>query len=321
MKTKGIQYLSLMAAITEDIKTIARNLGFHKVGIAPAEQPIKSRHLLEWLGKGYQGTMTWMQKYEVLRHNIHEFFPSAKSVICLAHNYYAPEKHNLKKGDAKISRYAWGEDYHKIMRKKLKQLLLDIKKRIPEIQGRVCVDSAPIMEKLWAEQAGIGWQGKNSNLITRDFGSWLFLGELIVDVDLQYDTPGADYCGNCRACMDACPTNAIIKPSLVDSRKCISYLTIEYRDRPISDDLAKKMGNWVFGCDICQEVCPWNKYQQVSDEMRYFPKKENVNPPLTSLIDLDERAYQRRFKKSPVLRCGWKNFNRNVKTVLKYNSK
>ena len=307
-----------MQYLTDNIKKSARELGFHKVGITAAKKPQKSEYLKEWLDNGFHGSMAWMERNKDYRMDIHKIFPEARSVICVAHNYYTPLQHSTEKGFAKISRYAWGEDYHKIMKKKLKQLLNSIKKYLPEIKGRVCVDSAPILEKLWAEQAGLGWQGKNTNLITRDFGSWVFLGELIVDVELEYDTPGKDYCGNCQACVDACPTNALLQPYILDARRCLSYLTIEYWDKPIPDYLAKKMDNWVFGCDICQEVCPWNRFQKKTDEKRYLPQQSNIYSSLSKLAIMNDKDYKQRFKKSPVLRPGWRNFIRNINTVLKF---
>jgi epoxyqueuosine reductase len=307
-----------MQYLTDNIKKFARELGFHKVGITGTKQPSKSAYLKNWLHNGYHGRMTWMEGNNELRMDIRKFFPEARSVICVAHNYYTPLQHTAEKGYARISRYAWGEDYHKIMKKKLKQLLHTIKKYVPKINGRVCVDSAPILEKLWAEQAGIGWQGKNTNIITREFGSWVFLGEIIVDVELEFDEPGKDYCGKCQACLDACPTKALSHPYILDARRCLSYLTIEYWDEPIPDHLAKKMENWVFGCDICQEVCPWNKFRKETDEKHYLPRQSNLNPPLNNLAILSDEDYKQRFKKSPILRPGWRNFIRNVKTVLKY---
>jgi epoxyqueuosine reductase len=203
------------------------------------------------------------------------------------------------------------------MKKKLRTFLERLKKLDHEIDGQLCVDTAPIMEKLWAEQAGLGWQGKNTNLITRDYGSWLFLGELIINKELVYDQPMGDFCGSCQACLKACPTEALIEPYVLDARKCISYLTIEYWDRPIPAVLKKKMNSWVFGCDICQDVCPWNKFSKKTYEKRYIPKDNAIEFDLNELNDLDEPAYKQKFKKSPVLRPGYTNFLRNVDAVKK----
>lgn len=307
-----------MYCLTDKIKKYARELGFHKIGITAADQPLKSEYLEEWLHKGYHGKMAWMERNKEYRMDIYKYFPSAKSVICVAHNYYTSLQPISGDEYVKISRYAWGEDYHKIMKKKLKRLLGFIKNYIPEIKGRICVDTAPMLEKLWAEQAGLGWQGKNTNIITRDFGSWVFLAELIVDVELKYDEPARDYCGSCRLCVDACPTNALLKPYRLDARKCLSYLTIEYWDGPIPDYLAKKMNNWVFGCDICQEVCPWNRFQKNTDERAYLPNQGSVHTLMKNMAIMNEEKYKQCFKKSPVLRPGWKNFMRNIRTALSF---
>lgn len=304
-----------MPTLTEQIKNIAFKQGFQKVGISSSLQPAKSNFLEEWLINRYHGDMDWMQTRKSKRMDIQEFFPDAKSIICVAHNYYTPHAHIKSKRAGKISRYAWGEDYHKIIKKKLKIVLKEIKEIDSAINGRLCVDTAPIMEKLWAEQAGIGWQGKHTNLITKDYGSWVFLGEIIIDKELMYDTPVQDYCGDCQACIQACPTNAIIAPYILDARKCISYLTIEFWDKPIPEDLKNKMEGWIFGCDICQDVCPWNKNRKTSSDKHYYPKTENISPQLNKLMNIDEPTFRTNYKKSPIFRTGWANFIRNIKTV------
>ena len=304
-----------MQKFTSEIKKLGLDLGFNKVGVSPAIQPIKSKNLENWLKKGFSGTMQWMTTYMEKRMEIQKFFPGAKSVIRVAHNYYTPFHHSNKKDQGKISRYACGEDYHKIMKKKLKTLLQEIKKLDNNLEGRLCVDTAPIMEKLWAEQAGLGWQGKHTNLITKEYGSWVFLGEIVIDKELIYDVPIEDFCGSCQACLEACPTNAIVAPYVLDAQKCISYLTIEYWDKSIDKDLKKNMNNWIFGCDICQDVCPWNKFHQPSSENSYWPKEDTLEFDLNKLENLDESQYKKMFKKSPVLRPGWKNFKRNIKAV------
>lgn len=306
-----------MQSLSDNIKKFAKQLGFHKVGITAAKQPQKSNFLRAWLRNGYHGKMIWLERNKELRMDIQQIFPEAKSVICVAHNYYTSLQPSSDNEYARISRYALGDDYHKIMKGKLKQLLDITKKYDPEIKGRICVDSAPVLEKLWAEQAGLGWQGKNTNIITRDFGSWVFLGELIVNIELEYDAPGKDYCGNCQACLDACPTNALLYPYVLDARRCLSYITIEFWDEPIPDYLAQKMDNWVFGCDICQEVCPWNRFQKDTDEERYLPARSNSFPSLNNLVSMQEHEYKQDFKGSAILRPGWRNFIRNIRTVLK----
>lgn len=310
-----------MQTLTRQIKEGALNLGFHKVGITSAQQPVKSDYLSNWLQNNYQGTMHWMNRHVDKRQDIQKLMPGARSVICVAHNYYTGYQHNSDKKYGKISRYAWGKDYHKVMKKKLKQLLHLITQIDPTIEGRLCVDTAPIMEKLWAEKAGLGWQGKHANLITREFGSWVFLGELVINKPLDYDQPAEDMCGTCTACIKSCPTDAIIQPGQLDASRCISYLTIELWDKPIPDSLAKDMNNWIFGCDICQDVCPWNRFQHETDEDAYRPDEKLIQPLLTELKGLSEKEYRQRFKRSPLSRPGWRNFLRNVQTVLQMNIK
>jgi len=307
--------------LTESIKKLILNSRFHKIGISKADSLINSNFLEEWLDKNFHGEMKWMENYKDKRMDIRKLFPGAKSVISVAHNYYSPEKHSSSSLHGKISRYARGEDYHTIIKKKLKQALFEIKKFDKNIEGQICVDSAPAMDKLWAEKSGIGWQGKHTNIISKEFGSWIFLGELVLNIELEYDNPIEDFCGNCTACIDACPTNAIIKPYVLDSNKCISYLTIEYRDKPIPEEFEGKLENWIFGCDICQDVCPWNKFQKPTDEKRYYPKSENIKPEISELEKLNELDFKKRFKKSPVNRTGCRNFIRNISTILNNSSK
>ena len=307
--------------LTKSIKQIVLNTGFHKVGMSAAVSPPKSSLLKEWLSKNFHGEMKWMENFKDKRMDVQKLFAGARSVVSVAHNYYSPEKHSSSLQHGKISRYAWGEDYHTIMKKKLKQILKEVKKIDKNIEGQICVDTAPAMDKLWAQNCGIGWQGKHTNIISKDYGSWIFLGEIILNVELEYDKPIEDFCGSCTACIDACPTDAIVEPYVLDARNCISYLTIEYWDKPIPAEFQNEMDNWIFGCDICQDVCPWNKFQHPTDEKRYFPKEGNANPELLEMENLPEHGYKRKFKKSPVMRTGWKNFIRNVKTVMKSNEK
>ena len=308
-----------MSLSSSQIKNIVYQEGFQKVGITSSVQPSKSKLLDQWLKDGFHGNMNWMLVNKKKRMDIEIFFPGAKSIICVAHNYYTSHMYDQSQKTGKISRYARGEDYHKIIKKKLKIVLNKIKKIDPTINGRLCVDTAPIMEKLWAEKAGVGWQGKHTNLITKDFGSWVFLGEIIIDRELDYDSAAEDHCGKCQACIDACPTKAIIEPYKLDARKCISYLTIEYWDKPIPEELKVKMNSWIFGCDICQEVCPWNKNQRESSEPCYYPKPGNINPDLDTLSEIDEPTFKQKYKKSPITRTGWINFIRNIHAVKTVN--
>ncbi len=306
-----------MNNLTFKIKQLAEKHGFDKVGITSAIQPEKSKLIETWLTNKYHGSMWWMAQWKEKRSDIQKFLPGARSVICVALNYFTNENHPDKKDIAKISRYAWGHDYHKIMKKKLKRLLSEIKEMESEIEGRVCVDTAPIMEKNWAEKAGIGWQGKHTNIITRNMGSWIFLGEMVLNKELDYDLPATDMCGSCSRCIQACPTDAIIAPYVLDAKRCISYLTIEYWDKPIPNSFKGKFKNYIFGCDICQEVCPWNKYQTETRELAFHSQNDNHKATYNDLFNLNEMSFKSRFKKSPVMRTGWENFVRNIEFVFK----
>jgi len=301
--------------LSKTIKQLAKEQGFDRAGIARARIPPYASYLTEWLKQGRQGEMHWMENYVQKRLDVTKLYPGARSVIVVAHNYFTSHQHSDDKRKCKISRYAWGRDYHKIIKKKLKTLLREIREIEPRVEGRLFVDSAPIQEKLWARQAGLGWQGKNTNVISRDLGSWFFLGELVVNVELDYDSPIADYCGNCRACIEACPTQALTDYRL-DARRCLSYLTIEYKDALIPEAFQDKMNNWIFGCDICQDVCPWNRFAKETREPAYFPAEENIAPDLNVLSRISESAYRKRFNKSAVSRAKYTNFIRNIKTVL-----
>ncbi|RMH66395.1 MAG: tRNA epoxyqueuosine(34) reductase QueG [Calditrichaeota bacterium] len=302
--------------LTRIIKEKARALGFDKVGVAGAGPLPKADFLKEWLSRGHHGQMTWMENYVEKRMDVRKLYPQARSVVAVAMNYYTPFEHNPAPDSAKISRYAWGRDYHRIMKKKLKHLLREIRELDPELDGRLFVDTAPIQDKLWAEQAGIGWQGKNTNIISREYGSWLFLGELVLNRELVYDRPIRDFCGSCTACIDACPTDALT-PYRLAAEKCLSYITIEMWDRPIPASIQSRMEGWVFGCDICQDVCPWNRFQKPSEEPAYYPENANHHTTVKELEALTEETYKTRFKKSPVYRAGYKNFMRNVRALKK----
>ena len=306
-----------MSEITKKIKYLAREQGFDKIGITSANQPEKSKFLESWLKNKYHGEMEWMLTRKKKRMDIQDFYPGAKSVICVAQNYFVKSISTQVMDRAKISRYAWGQDYHKVMKKKLKTLVRQIQEFDPNINGRICVDTAPIMEKSWAEKAGIGWQGKHTNIISREMGSWIFLGEIVIDKVLEYDLPAEDMCGSCSRCIQACPTDAIVEPYLLDATKCISYLTIEYWDQVIPAKFKGKFNNFVFGCDICQDVCPWNKYQKETNESAYHPKNENDKTRFKELTGLNEEEFKKRFNRSPVRRTGWKNFIRNVEFARK----
>jgi epoxyqueuosine reductase len=298
---------------SEKIKSEALKLGFTKVGIARAEAlDEEAKRLREWLNRGYHSTMDWMERNFEKRTDPRNIVPNAKSVICVAINYYTPQQHSNDPSAGKISRYAWGDDYHDIVTKTLKMLWSWMKKEFPGIEGRYYVDTGPVMDKVWAERAGIGWIGKHTNVLTQDIGSWIFLGEIITTLELEYDEPATDHCGTCSLCIEACPTNAIVEPYVVDSNKCISYLTIEHRDE-IDPTLGEKFENWIYGCDICQDVCPWNqKFSVETTEEPFAPRESNVAPRLDEWKEMTQAEFTRQFKGSAIKRTKLEGLKRNV---------
>ena len=308
--------------LNQFIRETAQDLGFSKLGIAPATTEQQSTNRLNsWLRKGYHSTMRWMEKRADERGDIGKYYPEAKSVISLGLNYFTGNV-SPKPDIGKISNYAWGDDYHDLIKSRLYQLLGEIKTKFPHINGIACVDTSPIMEKDWAQKAGIGWIGKHTNLITRDYGSWIFLGELLLDVELEYDTPfDDDLCGTCTACLDACPTNAFPEPYILDSNKCISYLTIEHRGE-LPTELDDKLTGWIYGCDICQEVCPWNiKFSQLSTENSFQPRENLQERPISQWKKLTEEDFRILFKKSAVKRTKFVGLKRNIALLEKNSSK
>ena len=300
-----------MPPLAESIKQRAAELGFAKVGIVPATAlSAEGERLSEWLKLGYQGNMAWLERDPEKRADPRVLFPDARSVVVCAINYYTPAQHA---SPGKISRYAWGDDYHDVVREKL-QLLLDwIKFEEPNTQGKICVDTAPMMDKAWAVRAGIGWLGKHSNVITTEVGSWVFIGEILLDIDLDYDTQMvADHCGTCTACLDACPTDAIVQPYVVDSRRCISYATIELRDETLPGEFNGKLNGWLYGCDICQDVCPWNRFETPSGEDRFEPRQGETSINLDSLAAMEHEEYVVRFRKSAMKRSKLTGLKRNA---------
>ena len=291
------------------------------MGIAPATAKQQSANRLDsWLQKGYHSTMQWMEKRADERGDIGKYYPEAKSVISLGLNYFTGNA-SPHPDVGKISNYAWGDDYHDLIKSRLYNLLGEIKYKYPNINGIACVDTSPIMEKDWAQRAGLGWIGKHTNLITRDYGSWIFLGELVLDVKLEYDTPFEDdLCGTCTACLDACPTNAFPEPYVLDSNKCISYLTIEHRG-DIPAELEDKLSGWIYGCDICQEVCPWNiTFSQLSNEKTFKPRENLQERQISKWKELDKEDFQFLFKNSAVKRTKFTGLKRNIDLVSKSNS-
>ncbi|MBN1448855.1 MAG: tRNA epoxyqueuosine(34) reductase QueG [Bacteroidetes bacterium] len=299
------------------IRERARTLGFSHVGIARADAlDIESARLHEWLLRGYHADMDWMARDPRRRSDPREVLPGAASVVCLAMNYYTPGVHSDDPRHGKISRYAWGSDYHAIVGDALAALENEIREVTDGAETRRYVDTGPVMEKAWAVRAGIGWLGKHSNVITRDRGSWVFLGEILTTADLEYDAPIPDFCGSCTACIDACPTQAIVEPYVVDAHRCISYLTIEHRGAVIPGAKDADFRGWVFGCDICQDVCPWNSFAQESPESGFAPRSENMCPELEDMADIPDEVFRERFRKSPVKRCKPDGLRRNARTVL-----
>ena len=308
--------------ITKLIKEKAVEVGFHKVGIVKVE-PLENEgvNLQNWLGKNFHGEMKWMEREPEKRSNPKILFPEAKSLIVVAMNYYTPHKHENDLDKGKISRYAWGDDYHDVVKEKLWELFNWIKIKEPDTKGKVCVDTAPIMDKAWAVKAGLGWLGKHTNVITKDYGSWVFLGEILISLELDYEEEQIDdHCGSCTACIEACPTDAIT-PYLVDSRACLSYATIELRSPNLPSNIAENMDGWLYGCDICQDVCPWNKFQKPSDEERFEPRPNNATPNLKEILSLTPEEYARKFRKSAIKRAKITGIKRNANALLNVNKK
>ena len=308
-----------MISFTQKIKQKALEIGFHKIGIVQSEQLADEQaHLEEWLKREFNGEMRWLEREPEKRANPNLFFPEAKSVIALALNYYTPHEHESDENTGKISRYAWGDDYHDVMQEKLRELLSWIKTENAEIEGKVCVDIQPVMDKSWAVRAGLGWIGKHSNVITKEFGSWVFLGEILLNIKLEYDTfIEPDHCGSCTACLDACPTNAIVSPFVVDSKRCLSYATIELRSPELPREITEHLDGWLYGCDICQDVCPWNRFQKPTNEKRFEPRENNISPDLKEIAEISHEEYVTRFRRSAIKRVKLGGLQRNARQLLK----
>ncbi|MBI4548051.1 MAG: tRNA epoxyqueuosine(34) reductase QueG [Ignavibacteriae bacterium] len=310
-----------MYYLTGEIKHKAIELGFNKVGIARTDFLEKeSQQLSEWLARGYHGTMEWMARNFEKRVDPRNVLQDAKSVIAVAMNYYTNVQHSDDELTGKISRYAWGDDYHDIMAERLWKLLEFIQNQEPSAKGKVYVDTGPIMDKVWAQRAGIGWIGKHTNVITQDLGSWVFLGEIILDLELEYDAEATDHCGSCTLCIEACPTQAIVVPYVLDSNRCISYLTIEHKGK-IPEEMADKFDRWIYGCDICQDVCPWNqKFSSPADVKEFFPRECNIAPNLHELEEMTEDEFRIKYRNSPMKRTKHAGLTRNAKAVMAINT-
>ena len=294
------------------IKQYAYKLGFEYVGIARAQfMDEEAKKLENWLNGQMHGQMNYMANHFDKRVDPTRLVPGAKSVISLMYNYYSAQE-QTDAAAPKISKYAYGKDYHFVLKSKLKSLFNHIQEQIGRVEGRCFVDSAPVLERDWARRSGVGWMGKNTMLIHPRAGSYYFLAELIIDLDLVVDSPMKDYCGRCRRCIDACPTNAIAEDGyIVDGSKCISYLTIELKEA-IPTSFKDQMANWMFGCDICQEVCPWNKFAKPHQEPAFEPNENLLDMKAIEWIELTEEVFQRVFKKSPVKRTKYKGLKRNI---------
>jgi epoxyqueuosine reductase len=300
------------------IKERALAVGFDKVGIVRAEPLDHERsHLKEWLARGYHGQMAWMARDVEKRLDPRELFPQARSVVVVALNYYTPDQHQDNSELGKVSRYAWGDDYHDVLKSKLGSLLTWIREQEPSAAGKICVDIQPTMDKAWAVRAGLGWLGKHTNVITPEFGSWVFIGELLLNLDLEPDTQGfEDHCGTCTLCIEACPTQAITEPYVVDSNRCISYATIELRAPHLPGAIQERLSGWLYGCDICQDVCPWNRFEQMTNDSRFAPREGNVNADLGEVLELTPETYAVRFHGSAMKRAKLAGLQRNARALL-----
>lgn len=301
------------------IKHYALEAGFQHCGIAKAQFLSDQAPLLEkWLKNGYHGSMGYMENHFDKRLDPTKLVPGSKSVVSLVYSYF-PSKTIESENTLKIARYAYGEDYHTVIKDRLHALLEKLRKEIGDFDGRVFVDSAPVMERQWAERSGLGWLGKNSLLLNQSMGSYFFLAEMIIDLELEPDAPVTDRCGTCTACIDACPTDAIVQSGVVDSNKCISHLTIELKDS-IPSEFSGRMENWIFGCDICQEVCPWNRFSKPNQEPRFQPQGEWLNFTEREWKELTEEVFNKNFGKSAVKRTGYAGLKRNIRVALDLGS-
>lgn len=296
------------------IKQEAANLGFSFCGISKAEfLEEEAPRVEEWLKRGYHGKMSYLENYFDKRMDPTLLVPGAKSVISLLYNYY-PQRDLAREGEYKIAKYAYGEDYHIVVKDKLRTLMNNIQQSIGEVHGRAFVDSAPVMERTWAQRSGLGWIGKNTLLLNREMGSFFFIAELIVDLPLEYDSAIRDFCGTCTACIDACPTDAIAEPYVIDGSKCISYFTIELKEN-IPGEVKGKFEDWIFGCDICQDVCPWNSFSKPHKEERFNPVEGLAEFSKQDWHDITDEVFEKVFGKSAVERAGFQGLRRNISFV------
>lgn len=295
---------------TQLIKAEAKRLGFLSCGISKADfLEAEAPRLEQWLKNGFQGEMNYMQNHFDKRLDPRLLVDDSKSVVSLLLNYYPNQFQN--QDSYKISKYAYGQDYHFVIKEKLKELLHFVEENIGEVSGRAFVDSAPVLDKAWAAKSGLGWVGKHSNLLTQKTGSFYFIAELILDLELEHDAPTTDHCGTCTACIDACPTEAIVAPYVVDGSKCISYFTIELKDN-LPQEMKGKFDDWMFGCDVCQEVCPWNRFSKPHNEDLFNPNSEILNFSKKDWEEITEETFRKVFQKSAVKRTKFEGLKRNI---------
>jgi epoxyqueuosine reductase len=304
-----------MDKLTEEIRTWGKELGFSSIGFAKAEQLIKEGvKFNDWLHRKYHGTMGWLEKNGKERQNPFIIMPNAKSVIVCAINYYQSET-SATGANGKISKYAWGDDYHNVIKSRLKDLWKLITSRQPDALGFIEVDSGPVMEKAWAQRAGIGWQGKHSIILNKEYGSWFFLGIIITDIELFYDSPVENMCGACTLCIDACPTSAIVAPYVLDASRCISYFTIEHRG-DVDKEISNKFDNWIFGCDICQNACPWNqKNAKISNAPEFIPREYSSGVEHEKILLMNETEFNQLFENSPIIRRKLEGMQENIRNI------
>ncbi|MCC6152626.1 MAG: tRNA epoxyqueuosine(34) reductase QueG [Candidatus Hydrogenedentes bacterium] len=309
-----------MSALLDSIpiKDFAASLGFDACGIARAGAIDPDYRLSAWLDAGYHATMEWMPRTREVRRDVSKKLPGAQSVIVVARNYYVARP---KKGEneGRVSRYAWGRDYHRVLLKPLRKLARYVDELVPGSESYCCIDSGPVMEKAWAERAGVGWIGKNSLVLRRELGSYFFLGAIITTAKIEVDSPIPDQCGGCTLCIDACPTRAIVQPKVVDARRCISYHTIENRGE-VPEELAGKFGDWVFGCDVCQDVCPWNRKLRETTETDFLPRDGNANLDIESVLQMDEAKFFSAYAGTPIMRTKLAGLVRNAKITQANNA-
>lgn len=303
--------MSIKSDYAQLIKTEAKRLGFMSCGMSKAEfLEDEAPRLEKWLKENMHGEMRYMENHFDKRLDPTKLVPGAKSVISLIYNYYPSQKQ--REDSYKISKYAYGQDYHFVIKNKLKSLLQFIQEEIGEVHGRAFVDSAPVLDKAWAVRSGLGWMGKHSNVLTKQTGSFYFIAELIVDLDLEYDTPVTNHCGSCTACIDACPTQAIVDPYVVDGSKCISYFTIELKDE-LPNSYKGKFDDWMFGCDVCQDVCPWNRFSKSHNEPLFNPDDRLLTYDKQDWQEITREVFQEIFRKSAVKRTKFEGLKRNIK--------